>query len=281
MQPTTTSTDVPVMTEEPKPSAIEQIHAALDTTLVTRGRVVFIGLGGVGMYVSKTAATFLAGLQRAMPDQETDLLLVDGDEFSFSNTYRMDVPEFGNKAEALGQGMLRQFDVAGFSVRWRPQYVTPENIKEIIQEGDCVLLAVDNHKTRKLVSDHCQTLQDVTLISGGNDGVEEGLRGTYGNVQVYLRQDARDETAPLTKFHPEIADPQDKSPHEMDCLEMESAGVPQISTVNMAVGSAMLNALMRLMMPVEGERMYDELCFDILEGVCQPQWQRCERSEDG
>lgn len=253
-------------------SAIEAIHAKLNTDLITRGRVVFIGLGGVGMYVSKTAATFLAGLQRAMPDKETNLLLCDGDEFSFGNTYRMDVPGFGNKAEILGTEMLQKFTTPGFSVRWRPEYVWGTNIREIIQEGDLVLLAVDNHSTRLLVSDHCQDLKNVVLISGGNDGVEEGQNGTYGNVQVYIRENGQDITAPLTKFHPEIQNPADKSPTEMDCLEMEQAGVPQISMVNMAVASAMLGALMRLMQPVEGERMYDEVCFDILEGVAQPQW---------
>jgi len=257
---------------ESKPSAVEQIHAQLDTSVITRGRVVFIGLGGVGKYVSQSAAAFLSGLQGAMPSQETNLLLVDGDEFSISNTYRMDVPEFGNKAEAIGKGLLQSFDVPGFSVRWKPEYVTPDNVAEIIKSGDCVFLCVDNHATRKLVSDHCQTLRDVVLISGGNDGVDEGLRGTYGNVQVYLREEWDDLTAPLTQFHPEIASPQDKAPHEMDCLELAAAGIPQITMVNMTVAAWMVNSLMRLMMPVEGERMWDEVCFDIIEGVSTPQW---------
>ncbi len=234
---------------ESKLTAIEQIHAKLDTSVVTRGRVVFIGLGGVGKYVSQTAATFLAGLQGAMPEQETNLLLVDGDAFSFSNTYRMDVPDFGNKAEAIGKGMLQSFDVPGFSVRWKPEYVTSENIEEIIQSGDCVV-----------------------LISGGNDGVEDGLRGTYGNVQVYMREEWDDITAPLTKFHPEIADPQDKAPSEMDCLELAQAGLPQIAMVNMAVASAMCNALLRLLFPIPSERMYDEVTLDILEAVMITHW---------
>lgn len=255
-----------------KPSAIEQIRAQLDTTIVTRGRVVFIGLGGIGMYVSKTAATFLAGLQRAMPDKEIDLLLVDGDEFSQSNTYRMDVPEMGNKAEVLGREMLRCHDaLGGFSVRWRPEYVTLENIVNVIMDGDLVFLAVDNHKTRKLVSDHCCGLESAVLISGGNDGVDEGLRGTYGNVQVFVK-DGKEFTAPLTYFHPEIQNPADKSPHEMDCLEAAASGLAQISLANMTVASWMLNSLMRLMMPPKGERMWDEINIDIVEGVAVPNW---------
>lgn len=260
-------------------NAIEQIHAQLDTTVVTRGRVVCIGLGGIGMYVSKTAATFLAGLQRAMPDKEIQLLLVDGDEFSFSNTYRMDVPALGNKAESLGLEMLDRFNVSGFSVRWRPEYVTTENIDDTIQEGDCVLLAVDNHKTRQLVGRFARTRQNVVIISGGNDGVEEGVRGTYGNVQVHIRENGVDLTAPLDSYHPEIQNPLDKSPHEMDCLEAEAAGVPQITMVNLAVASTMCNALMRLMQPIQGERMYDEVCLDILDGVAQPQWLSGPQSE--
>jgi len=35
---------------------------------------------------------------------------------------------------------------------------------------DLVLLAVDNHATRKLVSDHCARLDNVCLISGGIAG---------------------------------------------------------------------------------------------------------------
>jgi hypothetical protein len=261
------------MHQEHKPSAIQQIHSQLDTSVVTRGRVVFIGLGGIGMPAARTAATFLAGLQGAAPDQETNILLCDGDNFGQSNVYRMDVPKFSNKAEAIGLDILERYcDVPGFTVRWRPEYVTPENISQIIQAGDCVLLAVDNHKTRKLVSDHCETLSDVVLISGGNDGVDEETSGTYGNVQVHLREDGYDLTAPLTHFHPDIANPTDKAPHELDCNELVAAGVPQIAMANMAVASAMLNTLMRLLKPPPNERMYDELCLDITEGVCQPQW---------
>src|SRR5207248_1631829 len=72
-----------------------------------------------------------------------------------------------------------------------PEYVTPENVDRLIRPGDHVLLCVDNHPTRKLVSEHCGTLESAALFSGGNDGVEPPDRlGTYGNVQVYLRRAA-------------------------------------------------------------------------------------------
>src|SRR5436309_1597847 len=53
-----------------------------------------------------------------------------------------------------------------------PEYVTAENVVTLVAEGDLVFLAVDNHKTRGLVDARCAALANVTLISGGKDGVE-------------------------------------------------------------------------------------------------------------
>jgi hypothetical protein len=123
-----------------------------------------------------------------------------------------------------------------------------------------VFLSVDNHKTRRLVSDHCQELADVTLISGGNDF-------TDGNVQVYLRCGGRDVTVPLTRFHPEIAEPQDRSPHEMSCDELLVEAAPQLLFMNLAVASAMLNGFYAWRM---GKLQYGEVYLDILEGKASP-----------
>jgi len=95
--------------------------------------------------------------------------------------------------------------------------------------GDIVVLAVDNHATRKLVTDHCaERLRDVCLVSGGNDGIEERadgtrLRGTYGGCQVYLRRDGVDVTPSLSRYHAEIREPADKAPDELGCVEAAAA----------------------------------------------------------
>jgi hypothetical protein len=131
-----------------------------------------------------------------------------------------------------------------------------------------VLLCVDNHATRKLVSDHCGTLPSVALFSGGNDGVEPPRqRGTYGNVQVYLRRDGKDLTAPLTRFHPEIANPAGKLPTELSCVEL-AASTPQILFTNLAVASALLNAFFAYGC---GRLTYQEVKFDVLEARMLPQ----------
>jgi hypothetical protein len=253
-------------------SAAAQIARRLDTSVLTAGRVVVIGLGGIGLPLARSIATFLGGICYAVESLEVRLVLQDGDSFQDENTYRMDVPSLGNKAEALGHELLQRISCPNLLVRWVTEFVTPDNVTQAVRNRDCVFLACDNHATRNVVGRCCSTLDQVTLISGGNDGVEDGLRGTSGNVQVHLRRDGRDRTAPLDRFHPEIAAPADRQPHEVSCLELIQAGVPQISFVNLAVASAMCNALLRLMMPVVDEPMYDEVTLDIAAGVSVPHW---------
>jgi hypothetical protein len=78
--------------------------------------------------------------------------------------------------------------------------------------------------------------------------------------------------APLDYFHPEIANPQDVSPDEKDCMEMAAQGAPQLLPMNLAMASAILSAVVRFLMPPDGETMYDEVCLDILDATMVPQW---------
>ena len=130
-----------------------------------------------------------------------------------------------------------------------------------------MLLCVDNHPTRRLVAEHCATLSDIALFSGGNDGVEPpGMRGTYGNVQIHIRRDGVDQTVPITTFHPEIAKAEGDLPSGPDCGQL-AVSVPQILFANLAVASAMLNAFFAYTC---GELAYQEITFDIIEGRAMP-----------
>jgi hypothetical protein len=73
-------------------------------------------------------------------------------------------------------------------------------------------------------------------------------------------------------FHPEIADPQDKNPDELDCMELAAQGTPQLALVNLAVANAMLAAMLRIVMLPPGETMYDEVCLDILDAKTVAYW---------
>jgi hypothetical protein len=246
--------------------AVRAIARQLALDPLTRGRVVQIGLGGIGTPLARLVVHFLASFR----EQEFRVVLCDGDAFEPDNAYRMDVPDFGNKAAAVARDLGQRFGRPGLHLRWVPEYLTVRNARKVITEGDLVLATVDNHATRKLIGDRCRRLRNVTLISGGNDGVEDGRRGTYGNVQVYARAGGRDLHPPLDRFHPEIARPADRNPADLDCLELAGAHAPQISLVNAAVATAMAGALLRLLMAPE--KMYDEISLDIFEGVSVPHW---------
>jgi molybdopterin/thiamine biosynthesis adenylyltransferase len=212
-----------------------------------------IGIGGIGCALLPHLARYLQASR-----QPARLTLVDGDAFQARNGDRQAFCEVGNKAKVKATELARHFEE--LSVRAIPEFVTPENIGWIIRSADVVFLGVDNHKTRRLVSEHCQGLADVTLISGGNDY-------TDGNVQVYLRCGGRDVTLPLTRFHPEIADPKDRSPHEMSCDELLAEAAPQLLFMNLTVASAMLNAFYAWR---TGKLQYGEVYLDILEGKASP-----------
>jgi len=220
-----------------------------------------IGLGGVGSIVARYAAVFLASFQK-----NCGLMLIDGDSFDPSNASRMLFGRHGKKASVVRQELLPRFKQSYMKLVGVAAYITPKNIEWLIQDRDIVLLCVDNHATRKLVNDHCAKLKNIVLISGGNDGVgkdSSGVirRGTYGNVQIYVRRQGRDVTHSLSAFHPEIAEPKDKMPHELNCTELVLSK-PQILFANLAVASSMLNTLL---LHLSGATHYSEVGFDIAE----------------
>lgn len=212
-----------------------------------------IGIGGIGCSLLPFLGRYLN-----YRGERARVTLIDGDEFDRSNVDRQAFGTLGNKARVKAGEMAREFQHPSF--RAIPEYVTEANIAQHVQDGDTIFLAVDNHKTRKLVSDHCEKLAAVTLISGGNDF-------TDGNVQVHIREGGRDRTAPITRFHPEIRNPRDRSPAEMSCEELMEQRAPQLLFTNLAIASAMLNAFFSIS---EGTLQYGEVYLDIIEGKSNP-----------
>ncbi|MBI2926279.1 MAG: ThiF family adenylyltransferase [Verrucomicrobia bacterium] len=239
----------------------------LQPELPANTSVKLIGLGGVGSIVARYAAMFLASLRR-----DARLVLIDGDTFEPGNATRMFFGSCGNKAVVTRDELLPRFADSCLTLLAIEEYLTPENISRLLQNGDLLLLAVDNHATRRLVNDFCATqLADVCLISGGNDGVEQpadgpARRGTYGNVQVFLRRAGADCTPSLDRYHPEIAQPSDHLPTDKSCTEL-IASVPQILFTNLTVAAAMLNTLW---LHLCGALHYSELAFDIADGLMRP-----------
>ncbi len=217
-----------------------------------------IGLGGIGDPVAKYICMYLFGKK-----MDSNLVLVDGDKYESANKERMAFFNFGSKALVKEMELTKLYGDR-VNIRALPLYVNNDNIHEIIQEKDLVFLAVDNHKTRKLINEYCKNLKDIVLISGGNDGVEKDKPGTFGNVQIYWRKKGVDKTNNLTAFHPEIINADDVNPgdnKEVSCSALINS-VPQLAFTNLAVASAMLNLFSSYM---NGQLKYEEIYLDVKE----------------
>jgi molybdopterin/thiamine biosynthesis adenylyltransferase len=217
-------------------------------------RVTLIGCGGIGGHLAVPLCHFLHAERHA-----AHVTLVDGDVYEASNGSRMRFRRLEGKAVALARDLAAEFGDL-LTVEPREEYVTPANVTTVVESGDVVFLAVDNHRTRQVLDAHCATLFDVTLISGGNDGVEDGAAGTFGNVQIVRRAGGRALTNTLGCFHPEIARPADRSPGEPSCDALVETGAPQLLFTNLAVASAMLNTFWAVL---HGAPAYEEVYLDI------------------
>lgn len=212
-----------------------------------------IGIGGTGGCLMST--NLLPRYLAFQREEQFDITLIDGDRFEARNLARQAFQEQGNKAEVKARELRREFPQ--LTIWAVPAYVTPKNVAQIVEEGDIVLLAVDNHKTRLLVSQRCQELTDVTLISGGNFLVE-------GNAQVYTKRKGKNLTNPIETFHPEIRNPEDHNPGEdPDCLLQVAEGEPQLVITNMAAALSMACYLFQIL---EGEQPAEEVNFSIRTG---------------
>ncbi|MDD5598634.1 MAG: ThiF family adenylyltransferase [Victivallaceae bacterium] len=220
-----------------------------------------IGLGGIGGMLIGPLCRFLY----FSSDTKCEIVLIDGDKFEEHNTSRQEVGIEGigrNKAEVWKRRLLAEFKMPVLSVS---EYVTPDNIGTLINDGDTVFLCVDNHATRKLVQERCERLRNVALVSGGNDYFD-------GNVQIFVKRNGRKLTAPITKYHPEIANPRDKRPDELGCDE-EIESSPQLLFANMTAACLMLNAFYALK---QGKLDYGEVYFDIRSNLTARQTRKAD-----
>jgi hypothetical protein len=221
-----------------------------------------IGLGGIGAVVAQAMAQFLS----SQPDP-CSLWLIDGDRYEERNRERVLFDTYDNKAVVKAHELTRASN-GKVTIVPVPMYLTPRNARRLLEEGDTIFLCVDNHASRRLVSNRCRGLADVSLFSGGNDGIEQakGQDGAYGNVQAFIRAGGHDITNPLTRFHPEIAHPQDKRPDEQGCAALVQTA-PQLLFTNLAVASAMLGAFYAWRQKALD---YEEIYLDIVKGSTVP-----------
>ena len=221
-------------------------------------KVRVIGCGGIGTCMLDTLCRYLNFHPKLKEGGDIEVSLIDGDKYEERNQERQVFETLGNKADVTKDRLEKQFPNIYF--KSHPTYVSEANVALLIRDGDVVLSCVDNHTTRKLLSDHCESLDNVLFISGGNDY-------TDGNMQVHHRVDGENLTLPIAnEFHPEIQEPEDENPADTEQrqagCDVERIHEPQIVITNNAVAASMLNAVLAYM---EGKAFdYDEIYFDCL-----------------
>ncbi len=212
-------------------------------------RIVLVGLGGIGSQLVPSLVRYLA----LRPEPRPVLLLVDGDAYEPGNRTRQVFPEDAigtNKAEALATAYR-----GGLTVQAVADFLTEANVATVIRDGDVVLMAVDNHWTRFVVDRHLATLDDVTLISGGNDE-------TDGNVQLVRRRDGESVDGSLAEIHVEIGRATEAEFAARNGCERQAEERPQLVVTNLMVASAMLNCLWAVL--ERGSVSYSEVYLDVI-----------------
>ena len=225
---------------------------------MTTRKIKVIGAGGIGGYLLEPLSRYLS-----CSEDSVEITVFDGDRYEERNRERQRFSACENKAEHTVESLKEEFPKIHF--RAKGQYLTSDNIITSIRENDVVFLCVDNHATRKLISDRCSELDNVTLISGGNDY-------TDGNVIVYLRKDGTDLTKSPTALHSKIASPQDKNPGtitdvERSGCEQEALTNPQLLFTNLAIASSMCNCYYAY---ENGKVNFEQVYVDILTQRMRP-----------
>lgn len=230
----------------------------------SKSRAVVIGVGGIGKFLLAALARFLA----FDAEREWTLVLVDGDHYEVKNQTRQAFSKLGNKAEVTAEELREQFPE--LVIQAVPAFVAPVGhhddegraipIDSVVREEDWVFLCVDNHATRKMVSDFVQTVKNIRLISGGNDY-------TDGNVQIVVRRNGKNLFPPLDQYHPEIGSPADKPPFAMSCEELASSGSPQLIFANQMAAAVMCAVFWgELTRMLQKGEVYFDLCNKSLKG---------------
>lgn len=229
-------------------------------------KVTLIGVGGIGSHLAEWTARLLSYLPGGH-----QLTLVDRDTFEERNRERQAFTTPGNKARVVADRLTTEFP--RIRVQAVSDYVTPETVGAYVIEDEVIVVSVDNHETRKVISDAAQKRRNVSIISGGNDL-------THGSVQVYLRRDGHDATPSLTDGHPEIREPTDVAPYQLGCEARATSGEPQLFPTNIMVGAMMLAALWRLLTKPETmashlrgdmETAYNEVHVEVFDLLMRPE----------
>jgi molybdopterin/thiamine biosynthesis adenylyltransferase len=167
----------------------------------------------------------------------------------------------------IGKHKAKVFEERYPNVIAHLEWVGEDNISDVIKNNDTVLVCADNMAVRRVINDHCKTLNDITCINGGNEK-------HTGSVQLFQRRHGKPETPALDFRSPEFDaanDEEDRS--HMSCAEIAVLpGGEQTMIANQTVAAMMMAALWRAdtrNFDRGEERTWTKLTFDHEMGQVQ------------
>jgi molybdopterin/thiamine biosynthesis adenylyltransferase len=219
---------------------------------------VLIGAGGTGSILFDVLNRYLTSYH-VNREEPHIVAVIDGDELQAHNLERQlfrgnFVGE--NKANAL----VAMYDHE--NARSVPEFLSDENISTRINDGDIVLIAADNFDVRNRIQRHGMSLDNITVINGGNES-------TDGSLQLWVRRDGKNITPPLSFMHDEILRPSPFDPSTLDCQQLAALpGGEQTIIANMMSATQILNAVRTLHEWQDGKRdiQWTEAFYDLNTG---------------
>jgi hypothetical protein len=193
-----------------------------------------VGAGGTGTHLLRPLHTYLTTFHGS---DEWMLYIIDGDVVETKNLERqMFSPGMVtmNKAEAAAM-MLN--DEA--HVRAVPEYLREDSLERYIKDGDTIFICADNFTVRAHIESRARTLDNVTVINGGNEKHD-------GSVQLWVREKGADVTPRIGYLHPEIKVGVGEDRAAMTCQQAAALpGGEQTLIANLTSATWMLTALWR------------------------------------
>jgi hypothetical protein len=215
-------------------------------------RAKVVGVGGIGTWL---VTAFANVLNVHAPD--SSLTLYDGDNFEPKNKERQHFDTYGNKAVSVAKSLREAADkvfITGYPA-WivsdesaatagdpedEEQNITKIGASDLLEDGDVVILAVDNFACRKLIFDAAMDIDNIDIFSGGNGDVQAG-DALFGSVYHFRRRNGECVTAHPAYYHPEFENPADRNPGELSCAERAKLeGGSQVVSSNMTVAAIIL-----------------------------------------
>ncbi len=213
-----------------------------------------VGAGGTGSHLMPG---LLAYLKTYHGKDEYQVVVADGDAYEQKNLERQ-LFNAGlattNKAEAM---VIMN---PGHPIIAVNRFIGKDDIEKMMQDGDIILICVDNFSVRHTITHHVKNLDNVVVINAGNEAYD-------GSVQLWVRENGENLTPSITFQHPEIAFSAVDDRAAMTCVQAAALpGGQQTLLANQGAAHHMLSALARYHTGAY-RAGWTELRFDTVTGV--------------